>query len=81
MDKPKFGQIIKLIPKTRAGKNKLQNKTNLWRVTNILESVICLNNGPGFCIAEIPDRDKRWPDARWIRLPVDENFDWEIMDS
>lgn len=80
MNEPQFGQTIKLIPKTRTGKNKLQNKRNLWRVTNVLESVICLNNDRGFCIAEI-NEEKRWPDSRWIRLPIDENFDWQILDN
>ncbi len=76
MKQPALQDRITLTPKTRRGKNALQNKTNLWEVTELRESVPCLD-GPGFCLTEVR-KDDRALDCRWIELPVDKNFDWKL---
>jgi hypothetical protein len=75
---PGIGQIVKLTPKTRRGKNALQTKVNRWRVDKHTADAMCFNHEPAFFLTELRD-DTRSPDIRWIQLPVDKNFDWEIL--
>jgi len=74
------GQLVELTPKTRRGKNALQNRTNAWRVAQVCDSVMCLNNNRGFMLVEARD-DDRVPDVRWVELPIDKNFDWQLLDN
>jgi hypothetical protein len=76
---PVVGQIVRLTHKTRRGKNALQNKVNLWRVDKLTDDAFCFNHEPAFMLVEMRV-DERSPDLRWIQLPVDKNFDWEILD-
>lgn len=76
---PQLEQIVTLTPKTRRGKNALQNKTNAWRVFDVSEHVACVG-GPAFGLFEVRE-DDRQPDCRWIALPVDKNFDWNLVDN
>ena len=77
MRQPKPGDRISLVALTRRGKNALQNKRNLWEVSRIQDNVICLG-GRGFHIWEMREDDKH-PDGRWIALPDDPNFDWQLI--
>lgn len=75
------GQLVELTPKTRRGKNALQLKTNVWLVTQVADTVMCLGHKPGFLLREERDDDERMPDMRWVELPVDKNFDWKELDN
>jgi len=76
-----IGQLVELTPKTRRGKNALQNKTNVWKVAQVCDSVMCLNNNAGFMLVEVRDDDGRMPDVRWVESPTDKNFDWKLLDN
>ena len=79
MERPKINDRVALKPKTRKGKNALQNKTNIWRVFDVSDRVMCLG-AAGFGLFEVRD-DGRECDCRWIELPVDKNFDWNLVDN
>ncbi len=62
----KIGDTIKLIPKTRHGKNRVHEHGNTASVVHMKTSSISV---------ETPDGD--W---RWIDLSDDRDFDWELTD-
>ena len=62
-----LGDKIKLIPKTRHGKNRVREHGDITVVTFIRESRFC---------AEIPGKD--W---RWIDNNDDLNFDWKVISN
>ena len=78
--RPNVNDKLVLKPITRKGKNALQNKTNVWNVAQICDSVMCLNNNPGFMLVEVRS-DDRMPDIRWLELPTDKNFEWNLVDN
>ena len=61
----KIGDTIKLIPKTRHGKNRAREHGNT-------ASVVHMRSG-SFCV-ETPDKD--W---RWVDNDNDKDFDWELI--
>ena len=63
----KLGDKIKLIPKTRHGKNRVREHGDITVVTIIRPSSFC---------TETPDKD--W---RWIDNNNDKDFDWEITND
>ena len=80
MNVPQEGEVITLKPKTRKGKNGLQNRTNCWRVHEIRDSVMCLNNDRGAFLIELNEDHsptERFPNVKWITLPTDKDFEWE----
>ncbi len=62
-----LGDKIRLIPKTRHGKNRVREHGDITVVTIIKSSSFC---------TEIPGKD--W---RWIDISNDLNFDWEIVND
>ena len=76
-----IGQLVELTPKTRRGKNALQNKTNVWKVAQVCDSVMCLGDNAGFMLVEVRNDDRRMPDVRWVGSPTDKNFDWKLLDN
>jgi hypothetical protein len=77
---PNEGDTIVLIPKTRKGKNRLQNNTNCWLVHKIQESVQRLRHTKGAFLIEINEDGsptERFPHVKWIALPTDQDFKWE----
>ena len=62
-----IGDTIKLIPKTRHGKNRVHQHGDIAEVVGIKESMFSVKT---------PDGDWRWID-RWN--DSDENFSWKIM--
>ena len=62
-----LGDKIRLIPKTRHGKNRVREHGDITVVTMIRSSNFC---------TEIPGKD--W---RWIDNVDDLNFDWEIVND
>ncbi len=77
--RPNVNDKLVLKPITRKGKNALQNKTNVWRVFEVCEHAQCVG-GPAFGLFEVRE-DDRQPDCRWIALPTDKNFQWNLVDS
>jgi len=75
------GQLVELTPKTRRGKDALQNKTNVWKVAQVCDSVMCLGDNAGFMLVEVRNDDGRMPDVRWVESPTDKNFDWKLLDN
>ena len=61
------GDKIRLIPKTRHGKN---------RVREHGDSAVVVHVKPASFCTETPDKD--W---RWIDNNNDKNFDWEILND
>ena len=61
------GDKIRLIPKTRHGKN---------RVREHGDSAVVIHVKPASFYTETPDKD--W---RWIDNNNDKNFDWEILND
>ena len=61
----KIGDTIKLIPKTRHGKNRVHEHGDIGTIS-IIRSASFLSKAP----------DKYW---RWIDITEDEDFDWEIL--
>ena len=64
-----LGDKIRLIPKTRHGKNRVNEHGDFAIVIHIKESMFCVST---------PDGDWRWID-RWN--DSDENFSWEIIND
>ncbi len=73
------GDIIKLVPLTRAGKNKLQNKFNKWQVLAFSNEVQFSSDKGWMMIVERRD-DDRPPDVRWVQERNDKNFTFERID-
>ena len=61
----KLGDTIKLISKTRHGKNRVHEHGDTATVVHMRSSCFCV---------ETPDKD--W---RWIDNTNDKDFDWEII--
>ena len=68
---------MKLIPKTRHGKNKIHEAgTDEWQEVRRSDSVICFNGDPGIMIEPVvEDPDFAMWKRRWIRTPVDPDFE------
>ncbi len=66
----------KLIPKTLRGKNKLQNKVNLWE--QIETGSFFWNDKEKVCIQEI-NPAKAIPDSRWVHPTNDPDFTLEVV--
>lgn len=58
---------VKLTPKTRRGKNALQNKGDTWVVIRLG----FFNNSGAMLLQEYGTVN-----LRWVKLSQDENFDW-----
>lgn len=65
---------LKLIPKTLRGKNKLQNKVNLWQKLDT--EVSFWKDREMICIQEI-NPSKAYPDIRWVHPTRDLDFSVE----
>ena len=63
----KLGDKIKLIPKTRPGKNRVREHGDTAVVVHMRTASFC---------TETPDKD--W---RWIDNNNDKDFDWEITND
>ena len=61
----KLGDKIKLIPKTRHGKNRVHEHGNTATVKHMRTSSFCVETA-----------DKDW---RWIDNDDDRDFDWELI--
>tara|TARA_Y100000310_G_scaffold263349_1_gene273528 strand:- start:341 stop:529 length:189 start_codon:yes stop_codon:yes gene_type:complete len=61
----KLGDTIKLIPKTRHGKNRVREHGETTTVVHMRTASFCV---------ETPDKD--W---RWIDNVNDLNFEWELI--
>lgn len=69
-----IGDIVKLKPKTRRGKNALQNKTNKWFVSEHTYNVLFTTDvGPWVRLTEMRN-DTLGPSIRWVHLKRDDNF-------
>ena len=62
----KIGDTIKLIPKTRHGKNRVHEHGDVGTISNIRSASF---------LSITPDGD--W---RWIDLSDDRDFNWELTD-
>tara|TARA_R110002094_G_scaffold1901_6_gene8008 strand:+ start:4323 stop:4556 length:234 start_codon:yes stop_codon:yes gene_type:complete len=74
------GDIIELTPKTRKGKNALQNKVNEWAVLIFSNEVAFSFDKGWMMIVERRDDDKE-PDVRWVQEKGDKNFNFTPIEQ
>lgn len=74
-----IGDIVRLKPQTRRGKNALQNKVNKWFVAEHSFRVLFSDKkGPWVRLVEMRE-DDREPSMRWVHGDEDEDF--SVLDS
>ena len=75
----KLQEIVILSAKSRHGKNRISQHGSRWLVTQISDSVFCLDGAPGAMLRSIDCScrtcEKFGQDGRWVRLTNDKNFE------
>ena len=64
----KVGQTVKLVAKTKHGRERLKRDGNIFVINRIMNSVPCLNSA-GIMITP-PNGN-----SRWVAIPVDKDFE------
>tara|TARA_R110002126_G_scaffold105861_2_gene240398 strand:+ start:4022 stop:4255 length:234 start_codon:yes stop_codon:yes gene_type:complete len=74
------GDVIKLTPKTRKGKNALQNKVNEWTVL-VFSPTVSFSFDKGWMMVVERREDDREPDVRWLQERDDKNFTFTMVEQ
>lgn len=77
-----MNRIVRLIPVTRRGLNKLQQHGEFWEIRRTEPGMILLESmGKTFKAwnPELPDNTEMQTDWRWVNTRMDNDFDVEVL--